>query len=154
MFTLTRSVPINRPTDTVLVTREQVWKALTMKGRDGRPFVPPMTACAVLSGEDNNYVREIALNHGTPFRERVSVHSDKLIVFEHLDPPQTSVVLNQLEVDDQGEVCLRYTFLLEFDDLVHGSAEEAERKQALAGLPRAVDATLDTIHAMVERGEL
>lgn len=154
MFTLTRSVPVNRTEDATRVTREQVWKALQMKGRDGRPFVPQMTHCRVLSGSDSDYIREISIQGGPKFRERVTLHSDKLIVFEHLDPPQSTVVLNQLETNEAGELCLRYTFLIEFISLAPGSAEEAEQKRKHASWPMAVDATLNTIHAMAARGEL
>lgn len=154
MFTLTRAVPINRPTDENRITREHVWTALARKARDGRAFVPGMTMCKVVEEGATSFVRELAVNNGPSFRERVTLHNEKLVIFEHMDAPQTSVVLNQIETDDAGEYLLRYTFLLEFTDVEHGSPEEAARREHAAKLPFAVDATLDAIHRMVAAGEL
>jgi hypothetical protein len=155
MFSLTRSLPINRPDDKASVTRAQVWEALTRKARDGRAFVPGMTSCRVLEEHDkDNFVRELSVGDGAPFRERVSLVNEKLVVFAHVGGPQTSVVLNQLETDASGALCLRYTFLIEQDGVAPGSAEEKEMMRQLSQLPMALDATLDAIHAMAARGDL
>jgi hypothetical protein len=155
MFSLTRSVRINRPGDRSQLTRDQVWKGLMMKVRDGRAFVPNMTHCQVVSEEQGALVRELAMTNVPLFRERVTIHGDKLVVFEHVMPSRPNVVLNYLETDEAGELCLRYTFLLEFPDLSHGSeAEQARQRELGATLPKSVDATLDTMHRMAENGQL
>lgn len=154
MFTLTRAVPLNGPDSAIQITRQQIWKVLALKARDGRAFVPSITSCKVVEDGEDSFVRELSVNDGPPYRERVTLHNEKLIVFQHVDSPQTSVVLNQIETDEQGQLHLRYTYLLEFKGLLEGSEEEHARKDQLSKMPFAVDATLETARRMLAEGTL
>ena len=154
MLTLTQSVPVNQPGQAPL-TRGQLWQALLLKVEDATLFVPGMTHCRVLERRDNQVLREIVWR-GQPRRQRVTLHPEHTVEFEHLSGNARGKVLNQIEEDETGALHLRFTFLMEeIHGIPPGSAEEqayGERmKEDYLG---AVHASVETARRLMESGRL
>lgn len=123
MVTLTRSLPVNQPGQAPL-TRGQLWQALLLKVEDATLFVPGMTSCRVLERRGNEVFREIVWR-GQPRRQRVTLHPEHTVEFEHLSENARGKVVNQIEEDADGTLRLRFTFLLDaIAGIAPGSAEE------------------------------
>jgi len=154
MLTLTRSLPVNQPGQASL-TRGQLWQALLLKVEDATLFVPGMTHCRVLERRGNEVFREIVWR-GQPRRQRVTLHPEHTVEFEHLSGNARGKVVNQIEEDADGTLRLRFTFLLDaIEGIAPGSAEEhayGERmKEDYLG---AVQATLETARRLMVSGQL
>ena len=156
MFTITAAEPINRDADAIRVTPEQVWRGLQMRARNlDERFVPPGHRFEVIDDDGDVITRRVALDGRPEELQRVSFHGGRVVVFDFVEGGQRSVILNAIESDDDGEGQLRFTYLIEFTDIEHGSDAERraadERRPAMAGQPARV---MKVIRALVEEGRI
>jgi Domain of unknown function (DUF1857) len=129
VFTTTEAVRINPPDEPVTLSREQVWRALEIRARNGDDrFVPPGHRFEVVEDEGDRLLRRVILESREEELQKISFHGRRVVVFDFVEGPQNSVMICAIESDDDGEYWLRITFLTEFRDIAHGSEEE----QALA----------------------
>lgn len=154
MLTLTRAVPVNQPGQAPL-TRGQLWQALLLKVENATLFVPGMTYCRVLERRGNEVFREIVWR-GQHRRQRVTLHPEHTVEFEHLSGNARGRVLNQIEEDEKGTLHLRFTFMIEeIDGIPPGSAEEqAYGERMKEDYQGAVQASLETARRLIVRGQL
>ena len=149
MISLTRSLLVNPPGSTSIVSRAEVWRGLVSKADNALPFVPSMTYCAVIDRESpTSFVREIEIR-GTRMKERVTLEPEVRVTFERLEGPVMGTIRNVIEEDAEGQLSLRFAFELEVKGIEPGSAAEkdyaATMEQAYLG---AVDATLAAIRQL------
>jgi hypothetical protein len=145
---------VNEPGQ-VPLSRGQLWQALLLKVEDATLFVPGMTHCQVLERRGNEVLREIVWR-GQPRRQRVSLHPEHTVEFEHLSGSARGKVVNQIEQDESGALHLRFTFMLE---AIEGIAPDSAEEQAYGERMKedylgAVQATLETARRLMASGRL
>jgi Domain of unknown function (DUF1857) len=143
MFTTTESVPINGPGDTVKLTPDQVWHALQIRARNGdERFVPPGHRFEVIEDDGARLVRRVYIDGRDDELQEISFHGRCVNVFDFVEGPQRSVIICNLEADDDGEYWLRLTFLTEFSGVDHASTQErqiaAERRPLMRRQPSII----------------
>lgn len=156
MFTLTRAIPVNDKgnADLPVLNRDQVWRGLELKAENALPFVPKMTECNTFERGDNYLLRDIVFR-GDPARERVTFFPKEMVQFERLSGKTLGTIKNVIEEDADGNLFLRFTFSLEKEGIVPGSAEEQEHAKQMEGdYLGAVQATLNAIRRWVKEGSL
>lgn len=156
MFTLTRAIPVNDPSDPTLpvLTRSHVWRGLVLKAENALPFVPKMTQCDVVEREGNVILRDVTFR-GEPARERVTLTPEQQVRFERISGKTLGTILNAIEEDAEGNLALRFTFSLEREGVAPGSPEEqAYAKEMEGDYLGAVAATLGAIRQWVKEGAL
>ena len=156
MFTITAAQPVNPPGTAPRLTAAQVWEGLELRARvlDER-FTPPGHHFEVLADEEAGLTRRVQRAGQPEEVQRVTFHGDRVVVYDFVEGPQRSIILNAIETDDDGELALRFTYLIEYQDLVAGSAEERqaaeERRPAMTGQPGRV---MQVIRALVAEGRI
>jgi hypothetical protein len=156
MFTLTRAIPVNDPSnpDLPVLSRGQVWRGLALKAENALPFVAKMTHCEIVEREGNVIVRDVVFR-GEPARERVTHYPEHKVQFDRLSGKTRGTILNEIEEDSQGELSLRFTFSLEREDISPGSPEEqAYARQVESDYLGAVQSTLDAIRRWAKEGTI
>lgn len=151
MFGLTRSIPVNDPSnpDLPVLDRGQVWRGLVLKAENALPFVAGMTQCDVIEREGNVLVRDVVFR-GELGRERVTLYPEHRVQFDRLSGMTRGTILNEIE-DEDGVLALRFTFSLWREDMPHGSPEEqAYARQMENDYLGAVQSTLDAIRRWVK----
>lgn len=105
-FASTRRV--NPPSTFPVLTEGQVWKGLSIKARNPRPFVPVITSSAVISDDGTKVVRSVAFNNGDPVIENIELHESTIAYFEM---ESTGIrITNVLSYDADGELVLTFSF--------------------------------------------
>ncbi|WP_375399892.1 AtaL-like protein [uncultured Amnibacterium sp.] len=155
MFTTSTSVRFNTG-DLPELTPEQVWAGLVIRARNGdERFAPPGHRFEVIDDSDAAVVRRAYLADGREELQRITMHGERVMVFEFIEGPQKSVILCAIETDDEGEYRLRLTFLTTFPELVHHSVEEQEfaarRRPLMQGQPNHI---LGVVRQLVNEGVL
>lgn len=156
MFTTTHAEPINKEGDTITLTPEQVWRALQIRARNGDDrFVPPGHRFEVLEDNGDRLLRRVHVEGREDELQEISFHGGRVNIFDFIEGPQRSVIICNLETDESGEYLLRFTFLVEFAEMPHGSEEEArlaeERRPLMRRQPGVV---LSVARALVAEGQL
>jgi Domain of unknown function (DUF1857) len=156
MFTTTHAERINGDNDTIRLTPEQVWRALEIRARNGDDrFVPPHHRFDVLEDDGNRLLRRVHLDGREDELQEITFHGGRVNVFNFIEGPQRSIIICNLETDDDCEYWLRFTFLSEFTDIPHGSEEEvriaAERRPLMRRQPGLV---LSVARELVSEGRL
>ena len=156
MFTVSVVAPINEGSEPVL-TPDQVWSGLEhhVRASDLR-FVPPGHDFKVIESDAYGVIRRAILSGGGQSREalqRVTFHNKRVMVMSTLEPFTLRIV--SLEVNDEGNYCLRLTISAEKAGAPHAGPEEREaagrqRCAALAAARRWIDVT----RQLVKDGEL
>ncbi len=154
MFSVERSVPVNAglaPGEPRL-TRHHIWLGLVLKAEDAVPFVPAMSWCKVTGRFDNGLFRDIVF-HGEAMTEKILFHPEEKVEFIRTAGIEMGTIVNEILEDETGELCLRFAFTLEREDLPHGSPQERDFADGMAkGYLIAVQATVDEIRKRVKDG--
>ncbi|HXF35272.1 MAG TPA: SRPBCC family protein [Candidatus Acidoferrales bacterium] len=154
MFALSVAVEINPPGASPLLTREEVWRGLTMKAENALPFVPAMQSCSVLERFENGLVREVVAR-GERFTERVTFTPPIQVLFERQDERGNAAgwITNVISESDRG-LLLTFTFEVAIAGVLSGSVQEQQRGDEMKGsYVDAVRATLAAVRKLkLERG--
>jgi hypothetical protein len=154
MHTLSRSVAVNASGDDPILTGEQVYRGLMIKQHNALGFVPGMSHCEVTERTSDGIVREIVYL-GEPYTERFVFDPDNLRTVCHRLEGRTrgSIVNEIIELD--GELHLRFEFVLETDGFSEGTAEEAQHFAEMEeSYLIAVRSTIELIREKAREGSL
>lgn len=154
MLKLSRSVPVNTPSDDPPLTGEQVYLGLMIKQHNALGFVPGMSRCEVTERTADGIVREIVYQ-GEPYTEQFVFEPDRLRTICHRLKGRTrGTIVNEI-VDDGGQLQLRFEFMLETDGVPAGTAAEADHFRAMEeSYLVAVRTTIDAIRETAREGRL
>ena len=157
MIYSTATVPVNSDGETKL-TREQVWKGLELKARDARPFLPPglCTKCDVVEESATHFVREATIA-GVDLREIITLEPQSKVTFFQATGPREGAIVNELFVDEDGALQLRfYCYLGLRGKQPDGPEEQAEQAQfdSDSGYKAALLSTLKRTREMLVEGKL
>ena len=157
MIYSTATVPVNSDGETKL-TREQVWKGLELKARDARPFLPPglCTKCDVVEESATHFVREATIA-GVDLREIITLEPQSKVTFFQATGPREGAIVNELFVDEDGALQLRfYCYLGLRGKQPNGPEEQAEqaRFDSDSGYKAALLSTLKRTREMLVEGRL
>ena len=149
MYKLSRTIPVNEPSKSVL-TRADVWEGLVMKANNALPYVPAMQKCEVIEKGDGWLIRDILLN-GNPLREKVVLEPQKRVIFERIGGNELGRIENLLDQDASGNLTLTFTFGLTKEGVPDGSEAETKHFSPMEGMYLgAVASTLAAVRRMVE----
>ncbi len=153
----TPRIPVNPPGEAVQLTRDDVWRGLMWKAEVPMSFVEPIVACTILEHFDDGFLREI--QHLTPsgvpepIQERIILDPQKTVTFIRISGSAPGRIINEIGVDDDGELWLQFHFILGVAGLAHRSEAELEYERGFAtGYLSAVDTTLAALREMVRTG--
>ena len=155
MIKVDKTVPVNpdKSGETLILTRDQVWKGLMMKVDDARPFVPLMTKCEVTQQLENGVVRDIVFD-GMPLKERIIFYPKEKVEFLRVGiGDEMGTIWNEILEDENGELHLRFAFELEVPNLTETQEQEYREKRA-TGYLNAVQATLEYLRNLAVDGRL
>jgi hypothetical protein len=154
----TELIAVNPPRadDEVRLTRADVWRGLMWKAEVPMPFVEPIVDCAILERFEDGFLREI--QHLTPsgetepIQERILLDPQNTVTFIRISGSAPGRIINEI-VEQDGELYLRFHFLLGIEGMTHRSPEELEYERGFAqGYLSAVDTTLEAIREFVRTG--
>lgn len=140
MFTVIASAPINSEEEPIRLSPEQVWEGLQIRARNGDDrFVPPGHRFEVIDDQGDVLTRRVHLEDREYEVQRISFHGGRVAIFDFIEGGQRSVIVNSIETDEKGEYELKFTYLVEFRDLEHGSEAEVQlardRRALMTGQP-------------------
>jgi len=146
MIFVSRRLPVNEPGQPVL-DRAAVWDGLVRKAGNALPFVPAMTFCEVTDRiSDTVFDRDIDFR-GDRMTERITLERPHRVVFTRLAGPVLGTITNEIEED--GELFLRFSFALVVSGVESGSAPEKEYADAMTAVYLgAVAATLTAMRRL------
>lgn len=156
MITVSRTLPINagRPAGEPPLTRHQVWQGLVMKAENPVPFVATMDACRIVERTANGLVRDCD-SRGETMRERITYYPMEKVEFVRLKSKAMGTILNEIVDDPRDGLSLRFTFSLEPEGIVPGSAEEKAFAEDIGKTYlNAVNTTIATLRQLVREGAL
>ena len=126
-FHIAYTAPINLPSASPTLTREQVWAGLERKIRHAEEFVPAITGCTVLSENSDEVVRELEFKPGFgppgKVREVCRSFAPSWVDFEQADG---STIKNVVSDGPSGELFMTYVFEWRHAEL-QGGSEEAKK---------------------------
>lgn len=128
MIYSTATVPVN-PQGELKLTKEQVWKALELKARDARLFLPPglCTRCDVVEESASHFVREATIA-GSEIREIITLEPQSKVTFFQASGPREGAIVNELFEDETGALQLRfYCYIALRGKEPNGPEEQAEQ---------------------------
>ena len=150
MIFVTHQLPVNVPGEPHL-GRENVWDGLVLKANNALPFVPAMTYCEVTRRHtDTAFDRDIDFR-GQRFTERITLEAPHRVTFTRIAGPVLGTIANEIEVTDDGDLTLRFSFALVIHGVAGGSAEELAYADSMTGdYLQAVAATLNAMRRLAE----
>ncbi len=153
MFVDSRTVAVNPPGASPVLTHAQLWEGLLLKVEDPVSFVSGMEASRILGRRDDGLVREVVVR-GRIFKELITFTEPVQIRYERIEGREIGWIMNTLS-EGPGGLLLTYTIALAFPDAMPGTPEE-EREAAEMGVKyaEAVEITLDLIRRMAQEGRL
>lgn len=157
MIYSTATVPVNPPGEEKL-TRAQAWAGLELKARDARLFLPPglCTRCEVVEQSATHFVREATIG-GATLREIITLEHEKKVTFFQDTGPREGAIINELFVDQDGALQLRfYCYLGLRGKQPNGPEEQLEQTlfDSDAGYKAALLSTLKRTRELVAEGRL
>jgi len=157
MIYSTATAPVNPKGETKL-TREQVWKALELKARDARLFLPPglCTRCDVVEESATHFLREATIA-GADLREIITLEPQSKVTFFQATGPREGAIVNELFEDEDGSLKLKfYCYLGLRDKQPGGPDEQAEQAQFDSdnGYRSALLSTLKRTRELLAEGKL
>ncbi|KML59155.1 hypothetical protein VL15_11105 [Burkholderia cepacia] len=139
MFSYAASVEVNPPGTEVVLSHEQLWRALELKAENPVAFVPGMETCKIVERFDDGFLRE-AILRGKPLIERITYTAPVMVHFERKN--SVGWITNTISESSRGLV-LTFCFSVAFPDVEPGSQEEKERGVRMkGGYMQAVETTL------------
>jgi len=152
MISVSSTVPVNGPDETVVLDRADVWRGLLLKAENALPFVPAMTRCEVIERTHDTILRTIEFR-GQEFGERITFTPMQQVRFERTYGPILGTICNDIDEDDDGNLLLRFSFDLELEGVASGSTEEQDYEATMKGdYLKAAGATLAAVRRMVAEG--
>ncbi len=149
MFTLSRTIPVNEPSQTVL-SRHDVWNGLVMKAHNALPYVPQMKKCEVVEEGAGWVLRDILLGE-EQMRERVTFEPERRVIFERVAGNEPGRIENTLGEDDKGNLTLTFSFSLTRKGLENDPVAERNHFAPMEGMYfNAVASTLAAVRRAVE----
>jgi hypothetical protein len=149
MISVSSTVPVNPPGETVQLTREDVWEGLVLKAENALPFVPAMTRCEVIERTDDSILRTIEFR-GQEFGERVTFVPQRQVRFERTYGPVLGTISNDLHEDEDDNLLLTFSFDLVLEGVAPGSEAEQDYEATMKGdYLKAAGATLAAVRQMV-----
>ena len=157
MIYSTATVPVNPDGETRL-GRAQVWKALELKARDARLFLPPglCTRCDVVEESATHVVREATIA-GADLREIITLEPQSKVTFFQATGPREGAIINEIVETDAGELLLKfYGYLGLRGKQPDGPEEQAEQAQLDSdrGYRAALLSTLERTRELLAAGTL
>ena len=145
MIFVTQRLPVNAPGEPHL-DRAAVWEGLVLKANNALPYVPRMTACAVVARYDeSSFDREIESSGGRKHTERITLDPPYRVVFTRIAGPIRGVIVNEIEGPDD-DLSLRFSFALVLPGVEAKSPEEKAYAQTLTSqYQSAIEATLKAL---------
>ena len=151
-------IPVNPgdAEDGVQLTRADVWQGLMWKAEVPMQFVEPIVGCVILERFDDGFLREIQhltpTGEAEPVQERILLDPQKTVTFIRISGSAPGRIVNEI-VEQDGELYLRFHFLLGVAGMAHRSAEELEYESGFAqGYLGAVNTTLDAMRNFMRTG--
>ncbi|WP_431207893.1 SRPBCC family protein [Burkholderia cepacia] len=139
MFSYAASVEVNPPGTEVVLSHEQLWRALELKAENPVAFVPGMETCKVVERFDDGFLREAVLR-GKPLIERITYTAPVMVHFERKN--SVGWITNIISESARGLV-LTFCFSVTFPDVEPGSSDEQERGARMSkSYMQAVETTL------------
>jgi hypothetical protein len=112
-----------------------------------------ITSCKVVARGDGWLVRDI-IDRGDPITERVTFAPEHTVQFERTSGRVLGTILNEI-IEDEGELALRFTFMLAIDGVAAGSAEERQFAAEMEhGYLMAVATTLNAVRKLTKNKAL
>ena len=157
MIYSTATVPVN-PAGENKLTRAQVWSGLELKARDARLFLPPgvCTRCDVIEESSTHFVREATIG-GVDLREIITLEPESKVTFFQATGPREGAIVNELFVDEQGDLQLRfYCYIGLRGKQPNGVEEQQEQKMfdSENGYKAALLSTLKHTRELLAQGRL
>lgn len=145
MIYATASVPVNPEGETPL-TISEVWKALVLKARDAREFLPPnlCTRCDVVEESATHVVREATIA-GDDLREIVTFEAERKVTFFQAKGPREGAIINEVFKDASGALQLRFYGYLGLRGKEPGGPEEQAEQAFMSGDKGYKSALLSTL---------
>jgi len=155
MVHASRTIKVNTDPKEPQLTRDLVWRGLTMKAENPLPFVPVITACRIVERQGGNrFIREI-VDKGDTITEVVTLHPQRMVKFERTSGRVLGTILNEIIENDAGDLELKFTFNLAVESVAADSAEEREfAGQMEQGYLMAVAATLKAMRQLARENVL
>ena len=147
MIEVSRSLRVNDGTEPEL-TVEDVWAGLVEKAANPLPYVASITECTVTERFDGGLVRDI-IHVGQPVREVVTFYPKRLVHFVRTHGTARGTIDNEIDVDDEGELSLTFTFRIVVDGVEPNSLQEEEFADAMEA--DYLDAVRTTLAAVRRR---
>ncbi len=149
MISVSSSVLVNPPGESIKLTRDDMWDGLVMKAENALPFVPAMTRCEVIERTDDTILRTIEFR-GQEFGELITFAPGSQVRFERTSGPVMGTIRNDLDEDEDGNLRLTFSFDLELVGVEAGSEQEREYEGTMTGdYLKAATATLAAVRRMV-----
>lgn len=157
MIYSTATVPVN-PAGERPLTREEVWRGLERKARDARLFLPEglCTRCDVTEESTTHFVREATIA-GQDLREIIVLERQAKVTFFQATGPREGAIVNELFMDEAGQLQLRFYCYLGLRGKAPGGPEEqAEQRQfdSETGYRAALLSTLKQTRELLAAGRL
>lgn len=154
MVQASRTVKVNDDPCEMRLDRSLVWHGLVMKAENPLPFVPVISSCRVIERRNGGLIREI-VDKGDTIREVVTFDPERMVKFERTSGRVLGTILNEIIEDADGDLALKFTFMLTIADVAAGSAEEKEfAAQMEGGYLMAVRATLKAVRKLASENAL
>lgn len=155
MYAVSVAVPVNPPGVEPVLDRDQVWKGLLMKARDGRPFVgPAMETCDVVEEYADGFLRALRLR-GVDMKERITITPKVQVHFQRVDANGYDGWITNLLSDSGDGLLLIFTFNVGFPGAASGSAQEHEMGDRMRdSYVGAIQNTIDETRRRARAGEL
>ena len=158
MIYSTATIPVN-PEGEIELSRAQLWQGLVMKARDARLFLPPgaCTACEVTAAGADYIIREATIM-GDFICEFISFVPEAKVSFHQVVSPREGVIVNEILVDTEGQLLLKFYCLLGLPNVEPDGPEERQAKAVFdsedRGYLAALRSTLARTRALVAAGDI
>ncbi|KAH0541979.1 hypothetical protein FGG08_003611 [Glutinoglossum americanum] len=150
LFPFAYTVPINPPSASPMLTKDEVWSGLIKKARRAQDYIPIIDHCEIVSEDKDGLVRDVNIKPGFFMPEGLVREEVKWVEKVRLDytikgDSPRSIVNLLSEGGGEGELYL--TFIFEFNkDVEPGSQEEADTWALYhAGAKKSVEHTVKII---------
>ncbi|GAA5844213.1 hypothetical protein JCM3766R1_000970 [Sporobolomyces carnicolor] len=147
-FAATR--PVNPPGVELVLTEEQVWKALEYKARNPALFVKAITSAEVVKDGGNKVTRLVSIMNGPKVQEDIESHANAVIYFDFTERPNR--VLNVLSYGPEGEMLLTYCFAGGIPGVDPKDDKTVEELNKMVG--GVIDHGIGVIRDLVREGKL
>ncbi|KAF7793580.1 hypothetical protein EIP86_004694 [Pleurotus ostreatoroseus] len=155
-FEIATTKPINTPSATPVLTREQVFAGLKIRARDPVKYIPAITSCKIVKEDEAGLTRVITCKPGTgpPGEVTEVVTYTKNVKVDFLMPKSGIAVSSIISIgEDETDLYLTFTFTWNFPNIVEGTEEAAAKVKALTQVVKTiVSHTIEQLREMAKDG--